>query len=414
MERLTERDRGRKKRRVGEEKDIGRLPTKKSIIKSGYRDYTALAVFPKIETEITPLIKLTTSMNRLRAHWRKIALALVSIFIFALALQVLKTGARSLEPLIYEHLQVTGLLDGMGFGWLGAVLILSGSPIAAMALALTDAHVVTPIAAFGMINGSRIGAAFIVLLIGLIYSIRRKSSVGKPRSAMGVGLLALIVAQTVQVPAIFIGFLLLKYRILNSLQLGEVQDATSSVDVLFKPILNLLTGFMPNWSLFFVGMAVMMFSFRLFDRALPEISLDNERMITSSRIFHSPIVMFLLGGTVTLVTLSVSVSLGLMVPLVARNYIKRQTLIPYIMGAGITTFVDTLATALLLQNPIAVTLVVVEMITISLVSLSYILLGFRTYERWVQGAVDYMLNHPKALWSYMTVFILLPLLLVIV
>ena len=56
------------------------------------------------------------------------------------------------------------------------------------------------------------------------------------------------------------------------------------------------------------------------------------------------------GALVTLLTLSVSVSLSVLVPLNHRGYVRRENVIPYIMGAGITTFVDTLLAALLLTQ----------------------------------------------------------------
>ena len=60
------------------------------------------------------------------------------------------------------------------------------------------------------------------------------------------------------------------------------------------------------------------------------------------RLLYRPLVTFALGLAVTTLTMSVSVSLSVLVPLSARGYIRRENVIPYIMGANITTFVDTL------------------------------------------------------------------------
>ena len=79
--------------------------------------------------------------------------------------------------------------------------------------------------------------------------------------------------------------------------------------------------------------------------------------------------MFLLGSAVTVVSMSVSVSPGLLVPLSARGYVRRENVIPYIMGANITTFVDTLVASVLMNKPESFTIVLVEMLSVSIVSL---------------------------------------------
>jgi Na+/phosphate symporter len=62
--------------------------------------------------------------------------------------------------------------------------------------------------------------------------------------------------------------------------------------------------------------------------------------------------------------MSVSVSLSILVPLSDRGFIRRENLIPYILGANITTFIDTLLASVLLDNPLAFTIVLVQMVSI--------------------------------------------------
>ena len=75
--------------------------------------------------------------------------------------------------------------------------------------------------------------------------------------------------------------------------------------------------------------------------------------------------MFGLGCLVAFLTLSVSVALTLLVPLVANGYLKREDTIPYIAGANITTLADTLVAAVILGNPDAVRVVLAEVIGVS-------------------------------------------------
>jgi len=51
-----------------------------------------------------------------------------------------------------------------------------------------------------------------------------------------------------------------------------------------------------------------------------------------SRMVYKPMVMFALGAAITMVSMSVSVSLSILVPLSNRGIIRRENVIPYIMG----------------------------------------------------------------------------------
>ncbi len=347
---------------------------------------------------------LATLPIHLRTHARKIALSVISLVLFVLALQIMKAGAGPLEPVIQGHLQVHSLWDGLGFGWIAAALILSGSPVAAIAVTLHGGHALTTYATFGMINGSRIGAAFMVLLVGTIYSLRGKRS----RDGIGVGLLSLLVAQSVHFPALLIGSVLLRLGLFENMRVDSVQGVTSFLDHLSAPLIDALTRLLPDVALFPLGVAAMLFCFRLMDRALPEVSLEDGRFSDPDHWTKNPWLMFGLGLGVTFLTLSVSVSLGLLVPLAAKKIVDREQLVPYIMGAGISTFADTFAAALVMQDPRTIALVAVAILTITVISLVYIVAAFRPYERALLRVTDLLMADRWALRIYLAAFILIP------
>ena len=73
-----------------------------------------------------PVVHAASGARRLRR-----ALWLVpGLLVFVLALELLKRGAAGLAPLL-RALDVDGLAGGLGFGWLAACVVLSGSPVAA-------------------------------------------------------------------------------------------------------------------------------------------------------------------------------------------------------------------------------------------------------------------------------------------
>ncbi|MCH7489017.1 MAG: hypothetical protein IIB23_05240, partial [Chloroflexi bacterium] len=127
-----------------------------------------------------------------------------------------------------------------------------------------------------------------------------------------------------------------------------------------------------------------------------------------------PLAMFLMGGLVTLATLSVSISLTLLVPLSMKGVIRRQSIVPYVMGANITTFIDTLFAAVLLDTPLAVTVVVTQMVLTAAVSLVVLALLFRPYQRAVLGAAHYLTANRRSFMAFLAAIFAVPALLLAV
>ena len=348
-------------------------------------------------------------LPQLARQLRKPAIFFVSLFLFILAITLMKEGARDLAPLVRDGFRVTNPLNSLGFGWLFAYVVMSGSPVAAAALTFFDAGAIDQLGAFTMITGSRLGAGFIVLFIGFVYVLR-----GRDRAAsLSMGLLSLTVTASTYVVALGVGIVVLNGGWLDSLQLHSGALLTSVTDLIFDPITALFLALLPRWSLFLVGFAIILISFSLFDRCLPEMSLKESQFGRMSRVVYRPWVMFLLGAFITLISMSVSVSLSILVPLSQRGFVRRENVIPYIMGANITTFVDTLLAAVLLNNPAAFTVVLVEMLSIAFVSLLILALGYRQYERTMLALVHRITASNRQLAFFMGVILILPLLLLL-
>ena len=132
-----------------------------------------------------------------------------------------------------------------------------------------------------------------------------------------------------------------------------------------------------------------------------------------SRVVYNPWVMFLLGALVTLISMSVSLSLSILVPLSNRGYVRRENVVPYIMGANVTTFFDTLLAALLLQNTEAVAIVLAQMAAIALVSIMLLLTVFRRYERWMLAVVAWLTDRPRNLTLFVAAIFAVPLVLIL-
>jgi solute carrier family 34 (sodium-dependent phosphate cotransporter) len=337
----------------------------------------------------------------------KLATFAAALFLFVLAIQLMKEGAKALAPALEDSPLFSNAVSTLGFGWLGAYIVLSGSPIAAVALSLYVGGATTQLQTFTMLSGSRLGASFVVLLVGFLYALRNR---GRNRGeSIGMGVLALSLTAVVYVPGMLIGYAILKSGALDGIHWSASHDVLSIVDVIWGPAVDLITR-LPGWTLLPIGLGLILLAFRLLDHVLPQ--LDGERHGGDKGSWMKrPWPMFGLGCLVATLTLSVSVALTLLVPLASRGYITRRESIPYIMGANITTLADTLVAAMILGNPVAVQIVLAEAIAVSIVSLFYLALLFGPLTRGIMALEEWVVSTNRRLWFFVAILFVLPAIL---
>ena len=334
----------------------------------------------------------------------KVATFAVALFLFVLAIQLMKEGAKALAPTLEDSPLFSNAVSTLGFGWLGAYIVLSGSPIAAVALSLYVGGATTELQTFTMLSGSRLGASFVVLLVGFLYALRNR---GRNRGeSIGMGVLALSLTAVVYVPGMLIGYGILKSGLLDGIHWSASHDVLSIVDVIWGPAIDFLTR-LPGWTLLPIGLGLILLAFRLLDNVLPQ--LDGERHGSGKGSWMKrPWPMFGLGCLVATLTLSVSVALTLLVPLASRGYVTRRESIPYIMGANITTLADTLVAAMILGNPVAVQIVLAEAIAVSIVSLFYLALLYGPLTRGIMALDEWVVSTNRRLWLFVAILFVLP------
>jgi Na+/phosphate symporter len=343
-----------------------------------------------------------------RAHAHRGLLLAAALFVFILALELLKKGAGGIAPLL-RQLDVTGVSGGVGFGWLLACVVLSGSPVAAIALSLLAAGTLTTHESFAMVGGSRLGASFVVLVIGVLDDLRQGRT--EKRSAY-IGVAALVTTAVIYVPALGLGYLGLRNGLFKGLRL-EGRDLASFLDAVYGPLVSLATALLPRFLLFVLGVFCLLAAFRLIDRVLPDLHAKDTPVAQAGRVVYRPWAMFAIGLAVTAVTLSVSVSLSLLVPLAAKGYVRRENVCPYILGANITTFIDTLFAGALVGHPDAVRIVAVLMACVSVLSLPVVFLFPYAFERFVDDLAQRATRNTRALVLFVVALLLIPTLLIV-
>jgi Na+/phosphate symporter len=332
-----------------------------------------------------------------------------ALWLFIIALQLIKIGAGGLRPIL-DSLSADGVAGHMGFGWLGAYLVMSGSPVAAVAMSLFAGGAISDIETFAMINGTRMGASLVVLVVGFVsYMTGRRNPDG-----LYIGVVALLTAITLWGPAMPIGLLVLDQGWLEDLHVDSPGALTSIIGTISDPLVEPLADALPRLGMFVTGVAVLVGSFTLFDRGLPSLERPGPRIEAVSKALQQRYAMFAFGTLMTLVTLSVSLSVTILVPLALKGYVRRDRVIPYVMGANIATWIDTLLAALLLDAPAAFTVVFTEMLVGAAISLFVLIVAYEPYTRGILWAAHRASSSRRNLALLLAALFAMPVLLLAV
>ena len=356
----------------------------------------------------TPAPRRHPVARRVLDIFRRILLGLSGMFFFILGIQLMKNVAGLVGPLLQTVLGrfTDTAWHALAFGWLSAYAVLSGSPVAAMALSFYATGYMTAETTFFMIMGSRLGAAFIVLVIGAVAVAR-----GKPREkALAMGVLSFLVTYSIYIPAILFGWLLIRLDVHRWIEIPTPSILLDYINRYFNPIVAwIVDRFRDVPILAFLIAAVAIYAgLALFDKAFGQREVQELKSPRMHRYLKHPAVAFAVGALVTLASTSVSLSFGLLVPLYLNGYIDRREIVPYMMGANITTFIDTLIAAFLYGCGIAANIVFIEMASVTLFSI-VALSGYGRYSRAIDRAYTWIFHHNWALAGFVILLFAVPL-----
>lgn len=337
---------------------------------------------------------------------RAVVGVLAALYLFVIALKLLSSAAPGVARL-FQALNLDGPVNLVGFGWLAAYGALSGSPVAALSLSLLDGGAIDAPSSLAMLSGSRMGASLIVLLVGFVAYVRGR---GRP-DGVYVGVVALLTTIVVYVPATVLGLWLLDTGVLEGPASRVPTGWADLPAVLAEPVVRPLADTAPGLGLFALGVCGLLGAFWIFDRILPNLDPPPAGFERLSRHFRSPRMMFLFGGLVTSVTMSVSLSVTILVPLTLKGVVHRRDVIPYVMGANITTFLDTLFASLLLDAQAATPVVLAEMLAVTAVSLVVFAVAWRPFSEGILAVASRVSARRTWLAGFLAVLFAVPLLL---
>jgi Na+/phosphate symporter len=368
-------------------------------------------VLPSLASEEHELVIALPHVTKLVLSYRllkRIAAIAIALGLFVLSLQLMKRGATGLTPIL-DFLSVHSAVNYLGFGWINAYLLGSGSPVASVALTLYSKNVLSDTQTYFMISGGRLGASFIVLFVGFMYYVRGR----REPDGLYIGVVALLTTWIVYAAGIPLGYVLLKSGWLDSVRFGS-PGLIKGVNEAYKPAVDFFDSFLPLLGLFVVGVAAVVVSLKLFDAALPSLESTDARFQRIVELLHQKFTMFILGIAITVLTVSVAVSLTILVPLSMKGIVRRKNIIPYVMGAQIGTFVDKLFVTLLLDAPRAFTIIFSEMLAVLAVSLVILVAAFDPFRDLILAAASKATSSRRGFAIFLGALFVVPAVLLLV
>ncbi len=354
-----------------------------------------------------PLPRVSALYVSVRLLRRVVAIA-IALALFILSLQLMKRGATGITPVL-DFLSVDTAVNYLGFGWLNAYILGSGSPVASVALTLYSKGVLSDTQTFFMISGGRLGASFIVLFVGFMYYVRGR----REPDGLYIGVVALITTWAVYAAGIPLGYVLLKSGWLDGIRFGS-PGIIKGVNEAYKPAVDFFASFLPLLGLFAAGVVAVVVSLKMFDAALPTLESTDARFQRVVELLHKKFTMFILGIAITVLTVSVAVSLTILVPLSMKGIVRRKYIIPYVMGAQIGTFVDKLFVTLLLDSPRAFTIIFSEMIAVLGVSLLILILVFDPFRDAILGVASWATRSKGGFAIFLSALFIVPVVLLFI
>ncbi len=351
----------------------------------------------------------TVFTDRYSASLRPLLGGVVSIFLFILAVKLLGDATQTASGAIEEifRLYISGDSTALGASWLSTYVITNGSVIAAVSVSLLKAGIVSSKQFFLMVAGSRLGAAAIVILIGVLdYFQKKRYSFGE---ATSLGLLTFLLTHSIYLPATILGYLLLPTLndLLRGLAINFSFQPLTYLDPLTSFILE-LTGVVPGLML---SITLLFMSLQLFDSILEGVNTQWLRNSFFSR-FENKWISLLIGFVITGLTTSVAFSLGVVVPLYNRGYVKRKEITPYILGANLGTLLDTLFIAVLLESTGAFT-AILSLLILGFLITFILLIIYPVYLKSIESIQDELVGDRKHLTVFIISLLVAPLLLIL-
>jgi len=318
------------------------------------------------------------------------------VFMVCISLTVLLVGLDLLKRSIISGINIEFFKDFFAYpvksfflSYLMTEVTMSGSPIAWAFISLGDVLSINQNNLVAIIMWTRGGINSFLLITGILMLIKWKSL----KRALWISVIQFFVTlSSTLISAIFV-FHILKLDFMETLS-QKVLDwfiLSSVFDVVVKFFSDKIIFVVSNNIITWIwGILLLVGGLFLFDRSFSFIAHWKDRKILKKIANEKN--SFIAGFILTALTMSLSVSVAIMMPLYVRKAINKKMLIAYILGANVSTLFDTLFLWIMSQSAIGIKVILSFIISIA-ISVAILFALFKYYQNWISKATDYVLEN---------------------
>jgi Na+/phosphate symporter len=113
---------------------------------------------------------------------------------------------------------------------------------------------------------------------------------------------------------------------------------------------------------------------------------------------------FMAGFVITALTMSMSISVGILLPLYMRKIINKKMLIAYILWANVSTLFDTLFLGMMAKSILGIKVIIAFLIAV-IAAVIFLMLTFNIYHRCISYITDKILSN-RLLFFIFTIIIM--------
>jgi len=286
---------------------------------------------------------------------------------------------------------------------------MTGSPIAWAFISLSETLRINIQNLAAIIMGTRWGVNSFLFITGLLMLFKGKSL----RRSLGMTVIQFFVTLSVTLLSAVFLFPLLNSHIMHipAQFFSQWLVLNWALDTIISPISHLIQKSLSHdIGIAITGVFFLIGGLFMFDKSFSFLKEKKNKEILDK--FESSKTAFISGFLITALTMSLSISVTILLPLYIRKYIDRKLLIAYILWANISTLFDTLFLGIMTKSTTGVEVILAFIIAVSISVIIYLLI-FKRYYKSIGHITDQILKNKYRFFIFTLIIMLVPILFLI-
>jgi len=366
----------------------------------------------KVDPKLKPIhttrkrkITKRISWEQIFKWFRRLVMIFLSLTILLVWLDLIKTSIVNWINLDFLQWFFNSPIKSFFISYLMTEITMSWSPIAGAFISLWDILSINQWNLTGIIMGTRWWVNSFLLISGILMLFKGKSL----KRALWITIIQFLVTLSTTIIAGFLVFSILKITILTerATSLSWWFAVNSFFDLIVKfcsePIMKTITNPIITGILGLFGLILGLF---LFDRSFSFLAHWKDR-----KFIHKIVCVrtsFLAGFIITSLTMSMSISVAILLPLYIRKVINRKMLIAYVLWANISTLFDTLFLWIISESILWIKVILGFMIAVT-IAVSILMISFRPFQHLISHLTDKILKNKYTFIIFTAIVMFLPI-----